>query len=181
MATLPVKLFFRDNREYGVKYQTTIRIKFDLILTETHNFSNILTEHNVEEGSQITDHIKNELEQGSLTGLITNWSLKIFGIQGNRAQNAFDEIIRLWQKRVLVTVVTVMRVYENVAIENINVNRSEGTGEAISMNISFKQVKQVKLKSVLVDTSVKITNMDNKLNQQSASAIDVGRSTKVVQ
>lgn len=174
MAELPVKLFFRDNREYGVG-----RIKFDLILTEDHNFSNIVTDHNIEDGTQISDHIKNELERGSLTGLITNFSIQIFGLQGNRAQNAFDEMIRLWKERVLVTIVTVMRVYEDVAIENITVNRSEATGEAISMNVSFRQVKQVKLKSVEVDTTVKIADMDDNTNRQAAPTADQGRTVPV--
>lgn len=169
------RLFFRGNRRYRVG-----SITLDLILNESHELPNIVTPHNVEDGSQITDNIKNELQNGSLTGLITNFTLRIFGILTNRAQNAFEEMERLWRSRELVTIVTVMKVYSNVAITNVNVARSDVTGEAIALNVSFQEVKKVKLKTVLIDTSVNVKDMSTAQNQQAATPFDAGRTVEVV-
>ncbi len=170
--SLPINLFFRDNRDYGVG-----TLRFDLILSETHNFSSMVTEHNVEDGSIISDHIKNELENGSLTGIISNFTLNKFGLISNRAQDAFDELIWLWESKELVTITTVMRVYEDVAITNVSVDRSADTGEAISLNITFKAVKTVKLKTVQIDVGVNIGDMKTNLKRQSAPSTEIGRTT----
>lgn len=175
MATIPAQIFFRGNRRFRVG-----TISLDLILSEAHNLPNVVTPHNIEDGSQITDNIKNELQNGSLTGLVTNFTLRIPGILVNRAQNAFEEMERLWRSRQLVTIVTVMKVYSNVAITNVNVARSDNTGEAIALNVSFQEVKRVKLKTVQIDVDVKVGAMDNNRNRQAASPTDLGRTTKVV-
>ena len=70
MAEIPVSLFFKGVQSYGIGI-----LKFDLLLSEDHNFDNTITEHPVEDGSIISDHIQNELENGSLTGLISNFSV----------------------------------------------------------------------------------------------------------
>lgn len=171
-ALVPSTLFFK-NREYGVG-----SIKFDLILSESHNMANQVTEHNVEDGSVISDHIKNELENGALSGLITNFSLNVFGAFTNRAQDAFDALVQLWKEKTLVTIVTVMKVYEDVAITNVNVDRAEDTGEAIVLNISFKKVNVVKLETVVIGAVAnKLADMKSSQNRQAAPAADAGRTT----
>lgn len=171
LSLLPLQLFFRNNRDYGVG-----SITFDLILTENHNFSNEVTQYNVENGSVISDHIRNNLENGSLSGLISNFTLRKYGLFTNRAQDAFDEFVRLWKEKTLVTIVTVMRVYDDVAITNVSVDRSGDTGEAIVLNVSFQKVKQVSLKAVLIDVAVNIKNMKSKINRQSAPPANIGRT-----
>jgi len=174
MATLPVQLFFRNNRTYRVG-----SIKFDLLLGEDHNFSNNVTSHSVEDGSVIMDHIRNNMENGSLAGLISNFTISTNGIFSNRAQDAFDELQRLWKDRVLVTVVTVMKVYEEVAITNVDIARSDTTGEAIILNITFMKVKVVKLKAVEVDLAVTVNDMKTDGNRQAAPSAQLGRTVGV--
>lgn len=171
---LPTTLFFAGNREYGID-----SIKFDLVISESHNFNNIVSEHDVEDGSRISDHIKNNLETGNLTGLISNFSLNVGFLVSNRAQDAFDELIRLWKKRIPVTMVTVMRVYENVAIMDVMVDRSSDTGEAIALNVSFQQIKTVKLKEVQIDVGVRIRDTKSDQNRQSSPRAEIGRTVGV--
>jgi len=175
MATtreLAALLFFRGKREYKVA-----GIKFDLLLGEQHNFSNSVTEHNIEEGQPITDHIENQLERGGLTGLISNFSILTPGLLGgNRAQDAFDAMERLWKERTLVTISTIMKVYEDVAITNIAISRTEGTGEAIVANISFKKVNTVKLKKSVIEAGVSVGDMGPDLNKQAAPEVNAGKA-----
>lgn len=47
-------------------------IKLDLILDESHSLESVVTEHQVENGSVISDHIKQMPRKGSLVGFVTN-------------------------------------------------------------------------------------------------------------
>lgn len=164
---------------FGRPYKIGTRkgfISFDLILSESHSISNTISEHPVEDGSVISDHIKNNLENGSLTGLISNFSLSTFTSFTNRAQDAYDEIVRLWKNRETVTLVSVLRTYNDIAIVDVNVSLSADTGSAIVLDISFKQIKKVKLKTVLIDVGVNIKDTKTDIKRQSSPALDQGRT-----
>lgn len=51
-------------------------IKLDLILDESHSLESVVTEHPVENGSVISDHIKQMPRKGSLVGFVTNHPLR---------------------------------------------------------------------------------------------------------
>lgn len=174
MANLRSKLFF-SGRDYKIG-----TVELDLILGEDHIFSNQITEHTVENGSVISDHIKNDLQEGSLTGLVTNHSIKQFGlITGvtNRAKEAYDELKRIWKERSLISIITIMQRYDNVAITNVSSPRDEGTGEAIIFNVSFREVKIVKLKTVQIDTTIEAGRPVNNNSRQASAKRDIGRTT----
>lgn len=56
-------------------FGTTNVIEFDCTLTEKHESSAKATEHPVEEGANVTDHVRPELDTVSLEGVITNTPL----------------------------------------------------------------------------------------------------------
>lgn len=176
MAVQTFKLLFKGNRDFGIESDIGI-ITFDLILSEAHNLSSQVTEHPVEDGSVITDHIKNNLENGTLSALFTNFSIRRRFQVENIAQTAHDEIKRIWKARQLVTITTVMEKYENVAIENVDEQRSADTGAATILNISFKKVEVKKLKTTLIDANVRQKNMNNNLNRQAAPKLEGGTQT----
>ena len=112
----PIQLLFRtggykigpskvDSTEVG-------SIKFDLILDETHNLSNQVSSHSVEDGSVISDHIKNNLMNGTLTGVVTNFTIgRVTALSSfftNRVHEAFGNLEKLWKERTLVTIITMM-------------------------------------------------------------------------
>jgi len=167
-------LFFDQQRTYGVGALT-----FDLILAESHNFNSSVSEYNIENGSIISDHIQKELENGTLSGLISNFSLTSPGIVSNRAQDAFDLLEQIYNDQQLVTVYTVNKVYENVAIVSIGISRDDSTGEATIAEISFRKVNVVSLKEIVIQASVFISDMDTDLNKQSSPNIDMGKGTGV--
>jgi hypothetical protein len=172
MAELKASLFFQNNRTYKVG-----NIEFDLILGETHNFSNTITSFNIEDGSVVSDHIQNDLENGSLTGLVSNFSINRGELVVNHAQQTFDKLRELWKNKQLVTIATIYRVYEDVAISSITFSRDEDTGEAISAEISFQQLEIVKLQSVTIEANIKLNDMTNDLNRQSSPNVNGGKNT----
>lgn len=175
MALQSVSLFFRKNRQYSFG-----NIVLDLITSESHSFNNTVTQFNVEDGGVITDHIRNELFSGSMTGIITNFSLFQEGLSTNRAQDAFDALEQLWRNRELITVNTVLRVYNNVAITSLSVNKDVDSGEMIAINISFIEVNVVKLQEIEVVASIKLKDLKSKQNKQTSPKTEVGKTRPVV-
>lgn len=172
---IPIVLFF-GLRKYKLGSNKGF-ITFDLILNEDHQMSNEITEHPVEDGSVISDHIKNNLESGSLTALVSNFSVKSIVGFFNRAQDAYDKMVDIWKSRELVTIVTVLRVYEDMGIESISTARSSDTGSSIIFDISFRKVEQVKLRTVDIDVGVKVKGTITDIDRQASVASDVGRTT----
>ena len=174
MAIQTASLFFKNNRNYGIG-----NIDFDLILSESHNFNNTVTQFNIEDGSNISDHIRNELFNGTVTMLITNFSLLQDGIISNRAQDAYDALESLWRERDLVTIVTVLKVFDNVAITNISINRGTDSGEALEVDVSFQEINIVKLQELQITASIKLKNMNSTQNKQSANKLNKGKQQGV--
>ncbi len=61
MAVVPASLFFKGLGIYGVEDEEGAFISFDLVLSENHNFDSEVTTHPIEDGSEVSDHIQNEL------------------------------------------------------------------------------------------------------------------------
>ena len=173
MATIPVSLFFQGALAFGVD-----NIGFDLLLSESHDFQAVATSHPVEDGTIISDHIQNQLRTGGITGLTTNFSLYSNEILvTNRAQDAFDAFKQLYENREIVTVYTIYEVYEDVVITNMPIARDASSGESITIQVNFQQVKQVKLQEIVLELAIKVANLNTSINRQAAAATTAGRTT----
>lgn len=162
---------FYQNRVYGVGI-----ITFDLLLSESHIFNNNVTRYNVEDGADISDHIQNDLEAGSVSGLITNFSIYDGEVFNNKSQEAYDTIRDLWKKRQLVDIYTILQIYEQVAITNISINRDSESGESLICDFSFQEFNKVKLQEIVVELSIKLKDMQSKQNKQSSPNLNTGKN-----
>lgn len=173
-----VTLFYQEFRDFYMECETGF-LSFDLVMSESHNMESDVSSHPIEDGSEVSDHIHNKMEFGQMTCLISNFTLKRPGLVSNRAQDAFDLLTRLWKKRELFTLTTVLRVYTDIAITSLQVERSSDTGEALVIAIAFRQVKKVQLKTVLIDASIKPGAMTTDSAKQAAPKADLSRQTPV--
>jgi hypothetical protein len=171
----PIKLLFKP-KQYKIG-----SIELDLILDENHGFSNEVTEHNVEDGSVLTDHIKNNLFSTGISGYVTNFTIDrtvAFGdFLENRVQNAFDALEELWKQRIPITIITQYKVYEDVAITEINIPNNETIGDALIVNLRFKEMKIVQLKTVDIEVDIKQRDMKSNQKRQAAKTVDKGATT----
>lgn len=171
MAIIPTSLFFSKLKKYGVG-----ALSFDLIMAEEHNLENVITAHNIESGSVITDHIQNELEGGTVTGLISNFSLNTFFISSNRSQDAFDLLYTIWKSKALVDIVTIYKTYTNVAITSAPVARDRDSAESIILQISFQKINIVTLQKVTLEIGIGINGLNTDIQKQISPGIDAGRA-----
>ncbi len=170
---IPAMLFGGRRREKSIK-SDSFSLVFDLQLSESHSFDSEITSHPVENGSPISDHIENSLRSGSSSFLVSNYSLKIGELTTNRVQDVYDLFKQLWKAKELVTLVTDLDVYEDVAITKVGISRNQGVGEAGTFEVSFTEFRIVRLKKISVDASIVITELETSESQQASPPTDIG-------
>ncbi len=139
-------------------------VAIDCTVTETHTATATVTEHPVESGANITDHIRPEPVQLSITGIVSDTPIGSKQIQraieagGTKVQIteretptsaagfgrtawAKLEAIRAAAKPVKVT--TRDRTYESMALMSLSVPKEAKTGGAFMFTAQFKQVRIV--------------------------------------
>ena len=171
-------------------------VELDLILDEDHSKSAQVTENPLQDGRAISDGIFLELQEGSLTGLVTNHSVKIAEERAkqldlqtsealleeaenyqleNRAKQAWVDLKAVVDAKQTVTIVTSLEVYDNVAITNISTGRNGDSGDALEIKVSFRQILTVSLMEHEVTAQVQPKDMDSDINRKSALGVNVGQ------
>ena len=171
-------------------------VELDLILDEDHSKSAQVTENPLQDGRAISDGIFLELQEGSLTGLVTNHSVKIAEERANqlelqdsetlmaeaenyqlenRAKQAWVDLKAVMDAKQPVTIVTSLEVYDNVAITNISTERNGDSGDALEIKVSFRQILTVSLMEHEVTAQVQPNDMDSDINRKSALGVNVGQ------
>lgn len=171
-------------------------VELDLILDEEHSKSAQVTENPLQDGRAISDGIFLELQEGSLTGLVTNHSVKIAEERAkqlelqdsetlmaeaenyqleNRAKQAWVDLKAVMDAKQPVTIVTSLEVYDNVAITNISTERNGDSGDALEIKVSFRQILTVSLMEHEVTAQVQPKDMDSDINRKSALGVNVGQ------
>ena len=169
-------------------------VSLDLVLDENHSKSAEVTENPLQDGRAISDGIYLKLREGSLTGLVSNHSLKhteelekenqnaegLLNIAQwqplkNRAADAWNELKAVMDAKQTVTIVTALEVYENVAITNIDTTLDGESGDALAIRITFKQVKTVQLREDKVSLKMDPENMETDINRIVAHTKDGGQ------
>lgn len=171
-------------------------VELDLILDEEHSKSAQVTENPLQDGRAISDGIFLELQEGSLTGLVTNHSVKLaeerakqLDLQDsetlmaeaenyqleNRAKQAWVDLKAVMDAKQPVTIVTSLEVYDNVAITNISTERNGDSGDALEIKVSFRQILTVSLMEHEVTAQVQPKDMDSDINRKSALGVNVGQ------
>jgi len=134
---------------FGKKYPSPKvgSIDLDVTIREEHRFSSRVTNYPIEDGTIISDHIINEPDVLVLVGLVSDTPLSIFA-PFNRSIDAFNRLIALHQSRQPVTVVTGLKVYQNMAITVLDVPRDVKTGQSLTFTIELQRL--------VIDTSVRL-------------------------
>ena len=171
-------------------------VELDLILDEDHSKSAQVTENPLQDGRAISDGIFLELQEGSLTGLVTNHSVKRAEERAkqlelqdsetlmaeaknyqleNRAKQAWVDLKAVMDAKQPVKIVTSLEVYDNVAITNISTERNGDSGDALEIKVSFRQILTVSLMENEVTAQVQPKDMDSDINRKSALGVNVGQ------
>ena len=160
-------------------------VTFDLILSEDHDLTATVCTHPVQNGEAVSDHIQPQLPSGRIQVLVTNYSIKDAPggwrqgtyTDGNRALAAYETFKAIFKARVLVTIVTVMEVYDNVALTHVSAPRDSSTGDALVFDVQFQQLRTVQLKVLKLSGVAKPADMKSNKNRQASSRLSAGQAT----
>lgn len=136
-------------------------VTMDASVSETHVDEVEITEHPVEFGPDISDHIRKRPITLEISGIVTNTPLVFLASlfskspvdndvlpSTDRVSRAYDTLRELQDKGELIKVVTSLREYENMAIQSIAIARDAANGQVLNATLSLRQVTLAKALSV---------------------------------
>ncbi len=122
-------------------------IQIDATPTEQHGHALQVTEHPVESGSEITDHARIKADSLTLDGCFSD------GADVGHSSDIYERLRLLQDDAVLLTVITSLRVYENMILENISTPRTASSGGGLRFTAVFKQIRLVQNKTTVVSVT----------------------------
>lgn len=141
---------------------------FDCAPEERHRASAVATEHEVERGVSISDHVRPERTVFSIEVVISDTPL--FAPDGieNRAVDAWDQLLDAQRRALLAVVTTPLRTYEDMALIEAVTTRRSADGTWIRCDLTFAEIRQVSTE--LVDDPVPARARDHRQEQLGSKA-----------
>jgi hypothetical protein len=150
-----------------VQYPVPLLVRFDSSDKETHTSGVELSDHPVEEGADVTDHIRIKPDEIELNGVISNTPLLFLAsfqaespVEGSnesthdRVEVAYRQLREFQRSGVLVDVITSLRTYSNMVITNISISRDVHSGNILDSTISLREMTMATAMSIDVPVPV---------------------------
>jgi hypothetical protein len=120
-------------------------VELDASITEGHSFDTVITDHPVEAGANVSDHVRLVPSRLKISGIVSNQPLSLTQINLNptRADEAFATLLSYQEDAQLLTVTTTLQVYEDMLLKSLSVTRDKDTGNIVAMDLDFQQVVTV--------------------------------------
>lgn len=150
-------------------------LELDAAISEAHSGTNEVTDHPVEDGADITDHVRVKPDTVTIEGIISNTPviagnarfeggletseqngvLVVSGVGADslddaRAESAYQQLLKIKEDRLPVVIVTSLRQYERMILERLNVPRDARIGSALRFSATFREVRTVASQRVSV-------------------------------
>lgn len=122
-------------------------IEFDVSVSETHKSTAKVTDHPVEVGANISDHIVDEPDELSMSLLISNTPIVTKGSQEAlaldplRANRAYYDLLAIKKAREPIDAITSLREYRGMAITEMSCARDAKTGNVIALSVNLRQIR----------------------------------------
>lgn len=197
---------FKGSYAWGVGSEEDNMLEFDLIMSESHGLEFKASDHVIENGQEITDHITRQLRSVTVKGMFTNhpvggviYDTKDEEVEAvdymndydqinenllkyNRAKKNIDLLEELAEKKETVRIVTCIRVYPEMIITSIKYDRNPKDGSAVYFTLTLREVKfaDVKIFKSLVklnEYKVNKNKLDNKILTSTKN--DAGQVTTI--
>jgi hypothetical protein len=120
-----------------------VLITLDGSVSQTHARTAQVTEHPVEDGSDVTDHVRIDPIRVTINGIVTSTVLGQQG-EGGREVDAWAALEAILEDRQPVTVTTTLRTYESMILASISTPRDASLAHAVAPVLEFRQVRIVK-------------------------------------
>ena len=99
----------------------------------TINFSGSISQYPVERGVNFADHFQKKPTQFSVNGHINKFA-------NSRPNDLLDTVERIFNERIIISVNTEAKLYENIVITSFKADKSGETGHGYNFSINLTQV-----------------------------------------
>lgn len=125
--------------------------EIDAEVTSDPAFDSAVTEHPVEDGANLTDHVRALPIVLSIEGVVTNTPIGTIAERRGDvdsdgtlvhlpADDALAWMLAIRDRREPVTVLTSLRSYDNMVMQSFSAPRNASTGDALRFKATFKQI-----------------------------------------
>lgn len=131
-------------------------LELDATLSENHQTDNDVTEHPVESGGNIADHVRPKSDVLTLTGFVSDTPVGRPSdvADPDRSASAYEALLKMRSAGQVFTVVTARRVYENMVVKTLGRPHDPGVGRGLQFTVSFTQIRIVTAQTVAIETKV---------------------------
>lgn len=145
-------------------------LEIDAVVEDTLSLSSETTDHPVERGSEITDHIIKRPKMLLVRGFIGGGTMGGSLLFGDRKQDAYESLLEIYDTSQPVDVVTGLDVYPNMVMVSTTLPRNAQNATILEFTAEFKQIRMVN--SERVDLS---ETTQRSVKDLAASARNAGR------
>lgn len=168
-------------------------IACDAVESENHQMTAEATQYEIEDGSDISDHIINRGKLLTIEGIISDDPITIlqtgllsrtvssltpgflksklsYGLGGDKSKpskEAFDQLEKIYDNKIPVIIITGLKKYDNMILEDLNIPRTSQTVRSLRFTATFRQIRIVSTVMVAAPT----THQDVELGAQSKKNI----------
>ncbi|TXG75877.1 hypothetical protein E6Q11_06220 [Candidatus Dojkabacteria bacterium] len=153
-----VSIFYPDSKAHVGE------LVVDAFVHETYAFSSETSEHPIENGSSIVDHVHNKPISLAIEGIISNTPMTLVvlaafdsvsryvqGESNDFASIAFEKIEGLFKKREPLSIATSLKTYDKMVLETLNVERGGGFfSDTLHFSCTAKQIVLVRQELIKV-------------------------------
>ncbi len=138
----------------------------DAFVSETHHLSAKVTEHPVESGGCIVDHIYNEPVRLEIKGIISNTPMTLVGLtvfrtarnyfndqSNDLAGEAFKKLEKIFAKREPITIATSLKDYHKMVLESLSIERDGHSSASLHFSCTAKQIRVVDQRRINIPES----------------------------
>lgn len=126
-------------------------LELEATLEEGHAGTAETTDHPVEDGADITDHIRRKPEELTLKGIVSNRPILLLaslraepsipgGDPATRAEDAYGWLLETKDQGLLLQISTTLRDYANMAIIGMNVVRDKDRRNVLEVDLTLREI-----------------------------------------
>lgn len=131
-------------------------VTFDAVVQESFSSTSTVTKHPVETGAHIADHIQDQPDELQIEGILSNVPVMMLAslrVSSLRAEEEYEKLLALKEKKEPMTVYTSRREYEDYVITRIQRTRTPDLGDSVKVSLGLERVIFAQSKSAAIQST----------------------------
>lgn len=207
--SVPASLFWREEG-LGIHHGDSklTYMPFNLFISEKHSLKFRVSDHPLQDGSTISDHVHQEMQECTIEGMFTNHPMRkleevnevkfkdeyatseVKPTVSNTALANFEKLKLLAKQRKPVRLVCSLEIYPKMVITGIDYDRDSKSGSSIRFTMTLRELKTVSLKATtgtynfqpdsLVTANDKLIASEKKVGKRTAEEATADQMKEII-